>query len=983
MPEPITRPADQHCSTSLNSEHTTLVAQASRQAPEGTMSPERWQQVKQALQEVGALSAELREARLEGMAAADAVLASEVRSLLAAQEQAPTGFLNAPAGSAAAHASAPYGFEGRRLGPYQVVERVGVGGMGEVYRAVRADDEYLQEVAIKLVRTGRGLLFEGSRLRSERQILAGLEHPNIARLLDGGTTAEGIPYLVMELVAGLPITEYCNRNQLDVAARLRLFMEVCAAVQHAHRHMVVHRDLKPNNIFVTREGVPKLLDFGIAKILDPCEPEVGGDRTLNTTRLLTPQYASPEQLAGEAVTTSSDIYSLGVILYELLTGMRPYTIDARALGVTAAIFEVEPRRPSTLAQHAAAPGTGLPVKLRRQLRGDLDNIVLMALSRQPERRYSTVQQLAEDIRRHLQHLPVIARRSTLGYRLATFLARHRVAVAVSGAMVVLLLGGVIMTSWEAHIAQEALIRARDESRASDQVTDYLESLFDAISPERTGGKPIDPLTLVEQGQAKLAARASEHPLLRARLLAAVGSLHCKVGQSDKCRSDLEEALAVIKTSSGSDPVMIARMEYELGAAYNTAGRSDDALRLLQHALSVLELVRPPDRSRLAAVWYQIGWSYLLHRPKDAIGPLERSRRLLASPQGEDTPESASTLGALAIAYSQVSQWSDAIELAGKRVALIERSFGTNDVRYFVALNDYAEVACEAGRFEEAKNDWQQVIDGYGRFYGQGSDKYIDAEVSLADVLFRRDELQQSIWWFRQAVNDYRRQGALGREMHVGALSGLNQVLQEHGDYTAAEAAAHESYLVSQHVHGFSSASLALARYRWGHSLVYTGATKQALGLLEQPSDETRPRYQALQQLWLADCYREMGQVAAAAASYDEAIVLYRTATPSTQVLPSMAYEGKALLLAGEGRFAESVPLLRQAIEGYTMSHLLLEGPTIASTKVELAGSLFAIGKHAEARALIASAGPIVERELAPTHRARILLKRLKKDAARS
>src|SRR6202035_3027390 len=285
---------------------------------------------------------------------------------------------------------------GARIGPYQIVEEIGHGGMGTVYRAVRADDQYRKQVAIKVVRGGLGDEFRVHRFRAERQILANLDHPNIARLLDGGATADGRPYVVMEYIEGRPIDQYCDDAKLPVSERLKLFRTVCSAVAYAHQRLVIHRDIKPANILVTKEGEAKLLDFGIAKILDP--EEAGVDQTVTVMRLMTPEYASPEQVRGEAITTASDVYSLGVVLYGLLTGRRPYGRASRVpRDIVQAVIETEPEKPSasitradtTTAQTVSETRDEIPEKLQRRLRGDLDNIVLKALRKEPQRRYAS------------------------------------------------------------------------------------------------------------------------------------------------------------------------------------------------------------------------------------------------------------------------------------------------------------------------------------------------------------------------------------------------------------------------------------------------------------------------------------------------------------------------------------------------------------------------------------------------------------------
>ncbi len=427
-------------------------------APGAGMNSERWQQVKHALDSVLALQSAKRPPYLERLSITDPELHREVESLLRSHEQAESSFLRDPAMAVLPGFEAPRTARtGRRIGAYDILEEIGHGGMGEVYRAVRADGEFDREVAVKLVRSGFDSQFILERFRHERQILAGLDHPNIARLLDGGTTDDGVPYLVMELVEGTPIDAHCEIHSLSITRRLELFLPVCAAVQYAHQHLVIHRDLKPSNILVSPEGVPKLLDFGIAKILGP----TGG---LETTLMhaLTPEYASPEQLRGQAVSTASDVYSLGVVLYQLLTGQGPYAAYATsAPDLARAICEQEPRRPSTAAGRPAGKSSvesaktldSSAQKLRRRLRGDLDNIVLKAMRKEPERRYASAEQFAEDIRCHLQGLPVSARQDSWTYRTGKFIRRHTAIVAATAIVILTLAVGMAVTLREKRIAE--------------------------------------------------------------------------------------------------------------------------------------------------------------------------------------------------------------------------------------------------------------------------------------------------------------------------------------------------------------------------------------------------------------------------------------------------------------------------------------------------------------------------------------------------
>ncbi len=413
------------------------------------MTPERWAQVRMVFERATALVAEARDSYLRVACQGDPELLLEVQSLLRSDAQAGQDFLAKPAVDLRAAVELDARFKpGTRIGAYQLLELIGQGGMGEVYRAARADGQYQSLVAIKLMRRGVDSAMIAERFRHERQILAGLEHPNIARLLDGGTTASGTPFLVMELVAGSQIDQYCDAKHLTIAERLRLFQRVCAAVQYAHQHLVIHRDIKPSNILVTDSGEPKLLDFGISRLLDPA-----ANTELTILNALTLEYASPEQFKGGPITTASDVYSLGVVLFHLLTGHSPYAGNTHsAHELVRAVCDSEPRPPSSLV-------TG------RSLAGDLDNIVLMALRKEPLRRYASVEQFSADIRRHLEQMPVMATPGSWQYRVGKFGRRHKLGVIATTIVLLATIGGVWSTIREARIATANQLRA--EKRFSD------------------------------------------------------------------------------------------------------------------------------------------------------------------------------------------------------------------------------------------------------------------------------------------------------------------------------------------------------------------------------------------------------------------------------------------------------------------------------------------------------------------------------------
>ena len=420
------------------------------------MKPTEWKAVEEILSGALECPAEERAAYLEKACSGDAELRGRVESLIEADGRT-WSLLETPA--AAPSTSAPSGrlpSSGDRIGAYEVLSEIGHGGMGIVYLASRADKEFERKVAIKLSRAGLSGDSLERRFRAERQIVAGLDHPNIARLLDGGATDDGRPYLVMEYVEGQPLGQWCDARRLTTCERLEVFLEVCAAVEYAHQHLVVHRDLKPANILVTEEGTVKLLDFGIAKLIEPDPSGDPAERTGTLFRLLTPDYASPEQVRGGPISTASDVYALGVVLFELLTGEKPYRVaDASPAEMLWIVCEREPPKPSAVAKPPAS----------KALAGDLDTIVLTALRKEPSRRYGSVGALAQDIRRHLSGQPVEARTDSLGYRAGKFVQRHRAAVAATALVVVALALGLVMTLREARRARAA--EARAEKRFND------------------------------------------------------------------------------------------------------------------------------------------------------------------------------------------------------------------------------------------------------------------------------------------------------------------------------------------------------------------------------------------------------------------------------------------------------------------------------------------------------------------------------------
>ena len=509
------------------------------------MNSDRFQRCEELFHAAVALPDEEREAFLQRSCADDPQLRAEVERLLAAHARAGD-FISSPAIAAAGEWSGTdESWVGRLVGPYRVVREIGRGGMGAVYLAERADGQYEHRVALKVIKRGMDTEQVLARFRAERQILASLDHPNIARLLDGGSTDQGVPFFAMEYIEGEPIDAWATRRELSVEDRLRLFLQVSGAVAYAHQNLVVHRDIKPLNILVTAEGVPKLLDFGIAKVLHEDADEATS--TVTGMRLLTPEYASPEQIEGRHATTVSDVYALGVVLYELLTGQSPYRTRSRApLDLLEAVRTTDPERPS------AVGGTE---KLRRRLRGDLDTILLTALRKEPARRYQSVEQFANDLRRHLDGLPVRARPDTFRYRAGKFVRRNRVPVAAGALLTLALLGGTAATAYQAEQARAAQTRA--ERRFADVrklANSLLFDYHDAIR-DLKGARPVrermvrDALGYLDG----LAGESGEDPSLQRELAGAyqrIGDLQggepASLGDNEGAARSYGKALGILE-----------------------------------------------------------------------------------------------------------------------------------------------------------------------------------------------------------------------------------------------------------------------------------------------------------------------------------------------------------------------------------------------------------------------------------------------------
>lgn len=723
--------------------------------------------------------------------AGDAALLEEARRLV---DNAEPGGLSAIIRDAAEAAVGALGGEPlyEHIGPYRIEGLLRRGGMGEVYAAERDDGRFRQRVAIKVMARAGDSALLATRFRAERQILANLDHPHIARLLDGGETEDGRPYLVMEYVDGERIDDYCNRHGLSLSERLGLFRKVCLAVQHAHANLVIHRDIKPSNILVTRAGEPKLLDFGIAKLLDPVSYGPAAPETRDAMRLMTPEYASPEQVLGGTITTATDVYALGVLLYELLARARPYRFeDAGPAAIVAAICETEPLRPSVAATRTRDPETGKARQadaeaLQRRLRGDLDNIVLLAMRKEPEARYTSPSELAEDVRRYLSGLPVNASRGNWLYYTRKFLLRHGGKAATAATMLVLAVGA---TAWYTAELARQRDAAEQERRTAEEVTDFLIDIFRDADPNRADVLSVTVQEVLDRGAARIDAELTGAPLIRARLKRAIGRVYLSLGVNDTALELQHEAVRLNETAPGASALELAASLEDLAYAQWRKELLEESLATARRALGIRERELGPGHPSLA-------------RPLDALGTtafyLDRweesadyYRRALDLSEGDAEQAEARliTMSNLTITLETLGRYAEAERLHRESLALRESHFGSDHPRTAHSLANFGTFLLNRRRPDEAAPLLERALAIQQR--AKGPD-HADVGFVLGDlaVLEReRGNYPQAERYAVQAADTMRAALGPGHSRYGAALDRLASIQRRAGKLEAALASA--------------------------------------------------------------------------------------------------------------------------------------------------------------------------------------------------
>jgi serine/threonine-protein kinase len=819
------------------------------------------------------------------------------------------------------------------VGPYCIVRKLGSGGMGTVYLAERADGEFEQRVALKLLRRGLESDRAAVRFRLERQVLARLQHPSIARLLDGGVSEDGRPYLAMEYVEGEPVAEYCNRRRLGVDERLRLCIAVGRAVAHAHRNLVVHRDLKPGNIMVTAEGEVKLLDFGIAKLLGTDDVEAPA-LTEPGVRAMTPDYAAPEQVQGDAITTATDSYGLGLVLYELLTGHRPFRLRSRTIEELERVVlqrRQEPERPSLVvrrprqghdaeghpiastAEEVAAERGTTPERLCRRLAGDLDTICLMAIRREPERRYPSPALLVADLERHLDSLPVLARPDTWSYRTRKFVRRHRVGVAAAAAFALLVSAAGVALGLQAR----RIARERDKA---ERVSQLLVDLFRISDPGEARGETITAREVLDKGFEQVGSGLEDQPEVRAELLDVMGRVYQNLGLYERAAPLLEQALAIRRGTAGAPEEELVESLSHLGLLLMERGEYRESEGLLREALHHARELHGSEHPAVALAENHLGTVLFDQGRYDEADPLLRqSLERLRRSYGERHEHVAGSLNDLGMLLFARGDYAGAEPLLREASTLRREVLGENHPLTADALSNLASALSRQGRFADAEVAAREALGIRRKVLDPEHPRLATTLNNLALILFSAGQHEAAEPLFREALAIRKSRLDAAHPDTAASLSNLGLQMQTLGRLDEAEALYREALGIrrqafgGEHVRiGQSLNNLGLLLHARNDDAAAEVALREGLAMMRDLLGEEHP-FVATNLNNLATVLDSSGQDDEAESLYRRALEIRRKVLPPEH--PHLAYVqlGLGRLLVARGRAKEAEPLLREAL----------------------------------------------------------------------
>ncbi|MEE9431725.1 MAG: serine/threonine-protein kinase [Melioribacteraceae bacterium] len=718
-------------------------------------------------------------------------LVSEVKTLLKALD-ATEDFLETPSIVAQAlqdEENESNSFIGERIGPYTIIEEAGSGGMGIVYIGQRDDDEFEHKVAIKILRHGLTTDYLIKRFQKERQTLANLQHPNIAKLFDGGTTKVELPFLVMEYIDGIPITEYCDEQKLNIKQRLKLFQSVCDAIQYAHQNLVVHRDIKPGNILVNKEGRPKLLDFGVAKLLD----EENSDLTKTRMWHLTPEYASPEQIKGETISTASDVYSLGVLLYQILSGYQPYQITSGSpFAISKIVTDVKTIKPSEIHLNTELI-TDEQTKERNkktshQLKGDLDNIILKAMHKDPAQRFLSAQQFSEDITKYLTGLPVIARKDSTGYRLSKFIKRHKVGFVSSVLGILFLIGSVIAISWQANIATKERDNAKVELTKFEEINNFLLEMLASADPE-VEGKDVKVYDLLEKATDDLDVKFKNFPKIKSAIKQTLGSTFIGLGEYEKAKRLLIESLESNKVLFGQESKEVAQSLHQLGLCYDWIGNLNLADSFYNEGISLYQKISKKPIKDLADVYNDYG-TLLTNTGKydSSTTLLKKALDIYKIYNKEKGQKEAITINNLATNLHHQYKVDDAEKYYLESIQILKKLYGEDRSTIASIYNNLGFIYIDNKDYESAENALQKAYKIKLVTLGEDHPYVGLALINLGMLNFIRKEYQAAESQLLKAIDLYKRTKATKHSFSALSYYWLGRVYLESNQLKKSERA---------------------------------------------------------------------------------------------------------------------------------------------------------------------------------------------------